>query len=181
MVKNVSWMSLYMLAALAALAPGKALAVSALEKSEATVGMVVGNYRLTNQDGQFVAFRSFKGKPLLMSFMYIDCPQTCSMINHSIKALREKMDPATLARIKTVSVTIDVANDSSKRLREYGREFTDNFDSWIFAWVDRETLKKMTGDLGFAFEKTGGSFEHMNRLTLVGPDGSYARTRMVSS
>ena len=145
--------------------------LSTMEKSEAVIGRLAPNYRLMNQDGQFVALHSLKGKYLLISFIYTECPGPCIAITQSVANLFKRMDPDIASRTYGLTITIDNATDSSSKLKEYGLEFTDSFDRWMFARTDDETLKRLVTDLGFYFEKKNeGWFEHMNRLTLLGPD-----------
>ncbi|MDH5509060.1 MAG: SCO family protein [Nitrospinota bacterium] len=144
---------------------------STIEKSEAVIGRLAPNYRLMNQEGRFVALHSLKGKYLLISFIYTECPGPCIAITQSVANLFKQMDPKIAERTQGLTITIDNVTDSSEKLKEYGLEFTDNFDSWIFARTDDETLPRLAADLGFYFEqKEKGWFEHMNRLTLLGPD-----------
>ncbi|MDH5637158.1 MAG: SCO family protein [Nitrospinota bacterium] len=153
------------------MAPDVFAGPSTIEKSEAVIGKLAPNYRLTNQEGQFVALYSLKGKYLLISFIYTECPGPCIAITQSMANLFEQMDPEIAERTQRLTITIDNATDSSAKLKEYGLEFTDNFDNWIFARTDDETLARLSTDLGFYFEqKEKGWFEHMNRLTLLGPD-----------
>jgi len=146
-------------------------AISAVEKSQASIGKTVRNYRLINQDAGFFAFYSLKGRPVLLTFIYTECPGPCPLICESIKTIRESMGPELTEKIWTVAVSFDPLNDTPGRLKEFGREFVDNFDNWIFAAADYDTLEMMVDDLGFRFDRTEDGFEHMNRLTLIGRDG----------
>ncbi len=146
-------------------------AISAIEKSQASVGKTVRNYRLIDQDASFFAFYSLKGKPVLLTFIYTECPGPCPLICESIKAIHESMGPELTEQIWTVAVSFDPLNDTPGRLKEFGLEFVDNFDNWIFATTDYDTLEMMVDDLGFRFDRNENGFEHMNRLTLIGRDG----------
>jgi len=177
-MKHIPGRAARMAAALAAAAlvcAADAGADSAFNASEAVVGRAVKNYRLINQDGQFTQFHSFKGKPVLLSFFYTECPGPCVMLNQSLMTLREKFEPSLAARVALVSVTVDMLRDTPAKLRDYGLAFTTAFDQWTFARADGGTLEGMAADLGFKFKKAGDGFEHMNRVTLIGPDGVVRR------
>lgn len=145
-------------------------AESVLERSEGAIGSVVKNYRLINQDGEFTPLYNFKGRPMLLAFFYTECLGPCLLINQSLQQARASLSEKIAGEVVTLSVSIDPLTDTPEKLREYGLEFTDNFDNWIFARADLETLGLMTKDLGFEFKKSGAMIEHMNRLTLIGPD-----------
>ncbi len=140
--------------------------------SEATVGQVVGNYRLVDQEWNVTPFHSLRGKAVLLTFFYADCHGPCFLINDSMRQVYEKLDPDIVEQVMRVSITIDVENDTPGALRTYGAEFTDSFDTWRFLSADKETLAAITADLGFAYSKTPLGFDHLNRLTLLGPDGA---------
>lgn len=151
-------------------------APSVLERSEGAVGREVGNYRLVDQDGRQLAFFSLKGRPVLLTFMYIDCPDMCILTGHSLKRFVENLSPELKEKVVIVSISIDPENDTPEKLREYGSEYSDDFSKWYFTTTDSETLTKMIADLGFTFEKKGeNEIEHLNRITLIRPDGVVAR------
>jgi len=169
MIRSVAVMSL---AVALMFSPDRAGAVSAIEQSEAVVGKAVGNYRLVDQDGRFVAFHSYKGRPILVTFIYTNCPGVCHTICQNISDIRDYLGPELTGRLWTLAISIDWENDTPAKLREFGGMFTDTFGNWTFAKTDSQTLAKMVADLGFRFQKTKGGFEHMNRLTLIGTDGT---------
>lgn len=159
------------LSAVSRAAPGSAV----LERSEQAVGRSVRNYRLITQDGAYLPFHSLKGRPVLVSFMYVDCHGPCWLINESLKNMLAAIDPAVTEKLVVLSISIDNHNDNPARLKEYGSAFTDDFEKWIFTTTDDETLGMMVADLGFSYEKKADSLDHLNRLTLIAPDGSVAR------
>src|SRR5690606_23753876 len=50
---------------------------TALRTSQAVVGSTPGDYTLRNRDGQQVRLSSYRGKPLLVSFIYTGCFHIC--------------------------------------------------------------------------------------------------------
>lgn len=148
---------------------------SVVERSELAKGRVVANYRLIDQDGRDLPFHSLRGRPVLVSFMYAACVDTCLLTNESIKNLLKAIDPKIAKQLLILSVSIDQEYDTSERLKEYGLSYTANFENWRFVKTDEETLKNMVRDLGFSYEKTKHGFDHLSRLTLIGPDGRVVR------
>ncbi|MFQ5433110.1 MAG: SCO family protein [Nitrospinota bacterium] len=151
-------------------------APSVLERSEGALGRKVGNYRLVDQDGRHLPFFTFKGKTILLSFMYIDCPDMCLLTGQSLKRFVDTMNPELKEKVVLVSVSMDPENDTPEKLRNYGSEYSDDFSKWYFTTTDSDTLAKMISDLGFTFEKkVEGEIEHLSRITLIRPDGVVAR------
>lgn len=146
-----------------------------LARSEGALGRTMGNYRLLDHDGEYFPLYKLKGSPILISFMYIDCNGPCHLINQSIKNLRGRIDPSVMGKMTVLSITLDTQSDSPARLKEYGFGFSNGADNWIFATADRETVDMIVKDLGFDYNKAVNGFDHMNRLTLIGPDGVVLR------
>jgi len=144
---------------------------SVLEKSEAIIGKQLPNYQLLSQEGKYVALHSYRGSYLLVSFIYTTCPGPCVAISQSVGNLLSGMDSSVAGKVYALSVTFDPENDSPEKLKAYGREFTDSFDRWSFVKGDHQVTGAIAEGLGFFYEKKApGWYEHMNRMTLVGPD-----------
>lgn len=139
--------------------------------SELSIGSYVNNYRLVDHNGDFIPFYKFKGGPILVSFMYIDCQGPCHLINQSLKNLLKNLSPDVAAKTIILSISLDSQNDPPARLKEYGFEFSGGAKNWIFATGNVDTINSMVKDLGFTYKKTKTGIDHLNRLTLVGPDG----------
>lgn len=146
-----------------------------LKKSELALGRTVGNYRLVDQDWKVIPFNTFRGRVVLVSFMYVDCHGPCFLINDSLENLQSAIPEDLADSLLTLSVTIDTENDTPGKLKEYGLDYTESFEHWKFVSTDAETLKRMVSDLGFTMEKKDDLIDHMNRLTLVSPDGVVMR------
>lgn len=164
------------MAAATALYCAQALAAqSVLERSEAAAGRMVGNYRLTDQDGRSLPFFSLRGKPVLLNFIYADCPDECPLITRSIESLLREMPAEMSAGVAVLSVTLNPGEDTPEVLRRYAAGFRKNFPHWRFAVADEATLAMMVADLGFTYEKKEGGIAHLNRLTLLDASGRVAR------
>jgi cytochrome oxidase Cu insertion factor (SCO1/SenC/PrrC family) len=171
------WPLLFFIVTVLLISPGKAQsepdsATKAIENSEAALGTVVGNYRLVDQDWEVLPFRSFAGRAVIISFMYIDCHGPCQLMNQSLANLRKTFKSDSAKDTVFLSITIDSENDKPGALKEYGSSFTDDFINWRFVSTDQETLERMVADLGFQYKKNEMGFDHLNRITLIGPDGT---------
>lgn len=139
--------------------------------SQLSIGSYVRNYRLVDHNGDYLPFYKLKGGPVLVSFMYIDCQGPCHLINQSLKNLLKSLTTEVAEKTTILSISLDSQNDPPSRLKEYGFEFSGGAKNWIFATATVDTINSMVGDLGFTYKKTKTGIDHLNRLTLVGPDG----------
>src|SRR5512145_156410 len=86
------WLSDCLLA-LAALAPGAGVAATApddrmelaVRTSQAAIGRTVGDWSFTDHTGRPVRATDFRGKPLVVSFVYTGCFQVCPATTQFLK------------------------------------------------------------------------------------------------
>ena len=75
-------------------------------------------FELTNQFGQTTSLAQLKGKVVVLTFLYSNCPDACplliSKIQQPVTELGSPTDEVTL-----VAITVDPERDTVERLREY--------------------------------------------------------------
>ncbi len=145
---------------------------SNLEKSEAVVGRTVGNYRLFDLNGGMERFFGLDRKPTLVSFFYSGCSEGCPLVLNNIAAVLGKLPKELRDGVAVLAISIDPTHDTPAVLASYSKPFVKEFKNWRFATATEETIKMLTSDLGFAYEKKeDGSIEHLNRVTLINSSG----------
>src|SRR3972149_8104849 len=53
--------------------------MKALLASKQTIGRKIGDYALTDQDGNRFNLKDYRGKPFIIKFIYTSCPHTCGV------------------------------------------------------------------------------------------------------
>jgi protein SCO1 len=148
-------------------------------------GDLVPDFALRNQDGGLIRLDDFRGKALLITFIYTRCPLPtfCPRVTRSFAAIEKQLtaDPALLARTELLSVSFDPRHDTPDRLRAYGAQYIGSdaknaFAHWNFAVPSERTLTEMAKyfDVGL----TPGPDEtitHTLSTTLIGRDGKVVR------
>ena len=148
-------------------------------------GDLAPDFQLRNQDGRAVHLAQFRGKALLVTFIYIRCPQPnfCPWVTRNFARVNQKLAamPHIYARTHLLSVSFDPGHDTPQRLRAYGAAYLGSsakhaFDHWEFAVPDKAVLAKMTQffDLGFSVQ-SDTTITHTLSTTLIGPDGKVVR------
>jgi protein SCO1 len=144
-------------------------------------GQAVPDFKLVNQSGKPISIAQFRGKVLLVTFIYTRCPlpdfcirmtRNFATIDHLLAA-----DPKLYAKTHLLSVSFDPEYDTPKVLRSYGAAFTGNgrketFAHWDFAVPSRKDLD--TVDHFFDVGVTPGdnhTLAHSLSTTVIGPDG----------
>jgi len=148
-------------------------------------GDAVPDFRLRNQDGRPIRLAQFKGKALLITFIYTRCPlpDFCPRVTHNFAEVNRELaaNPALYAKAHLLCVSFDPAHDTPERLRAYGAQYIGSdavgaFDHWDFAVPDELVLKQMAQyfDVGMS-DAADGSITHTLSTTLIGPDGKVVR------
>jgi protein SCO1/2 len=150
-----------------------------------TQGDAVPDFKLRNQDGRTIHLAQFKGKVLLITFIYTRCPlpNFCPLVTRNFAQLNRDLDADPVAHAKTqlLSVSFDPDHDTPGRLRSYGATYigsdaSNAFSHWEFAVPDKEVLPEMARFFNVGI--TTGPDEtitHTLSTTLVGPDGKVVR------
>ncbi|MCL4539269.1 MAG: SCO family protein [Bacteroidetes bacterium] len=86
-----------------------------------------------NQDSERVVFPSdFKGKLVMMSFIYTHCPYVCPMTTRNLHELQDSLSMQGIKGVKFVSLTYDPNRDTPPVLKRYAEERGIKFDDWDF-------------------------------------------------
>lgn len=146
-----------------------------------TPGDVVPDFHLRNQDGRPIHLAQFRGKSLLITFIYTRCPfpNYCPLMTHNFAMVNQelKKDPALYKKTHLLSVSFDPEHDTPASLREYGAGYIgsgakDAFAHWDFAVAPKPVVLKMAEffDVGITYG-ANDSITHTLSTTLIGPDG----------
>jgi protein SCO1/2 len=148
-------------------------------------GDQVPDFALRNQDGHEIHIKQFRGKELLITFIYTRCPlpNFCPRVTHNFAAIEKQLstDPALYAGTHLLSVSFDPEHDTPARLRAYGVQYIGSdaktaFVHWDFGVPQKPILTEM--DRYFDLGMTAGpddSISHTLSTTLVGRDGKVVR------
>jgi protein SCO1/2 len=145
---------------------------AALELSQAAIGTSLGDYVLTDMQGNEISLHDFRGKPLLISMIFTSChhicPTTTQHINTSTKVAAEVLGAESF---EIVSVGFDTRNDTPDALRAFAREQGIDASNWKFLSASADTIDALSRELGFQFFPSPRGFDHLNQLTIIDRDG----------
>ncbi len=154
------------------------------EEVQPSVGTDVPDFRLINQDGKALRIADYKGKALLVTFIYTRCqdPTQCTLMSSNFAAIDKELQkrPDLLAKTHLLSISFDSAYDTPKVLRSYGAAYTgkyeeETFAHWEFAGGTADEVKGITKFFGMRYFQDGASGQeqviHSLRTAVIGPDG----------
>jgi protein SCO1/2 len=146
-------------------------------------GAEIPEVPLIDQDGRRISLRDYRGKAVLVTFIYTRCPfaNFCPLLSNEFASLRRDLltTPGDLERIQLVSISLDPAWDTPPVMREYGLRYLHGdaagFSRWTFASVSPDDLKKLAEAFGLTYVTEGKLITHNLRTVLLGVDGTVVK------
>lgn len=97
------------------------------------------SFELTNQNGETVRFPDdFEGAPLVMGFIYTNCPDICSFITANVRNVYRQMDNPR--DMQFALVTFDPQRDTPEVLKKYAQSFEMDHKPFQFLTADSTTI-----------------------------------------
>lgn len=148
-------------------------------------GDQVPDFKLRNQDGRAISLDQFRGKELLITFIYTRCPlpNFCPRVTRNFAEIDRQLqgDSAVYAKTHLLCVSFDPDHDTPARLRAYGATYLGSdaksaFSHIDFAVADRKTVDKVAQyfDVGLTREPDS-TITHTLSTTLIGADGKVVK------
>jgi protein SCO1 len=144
----------------------------------------VPDFHLTNQDGRHVSLHQYRGKVLLVTFIYTRCPfpDFCPRMSSNFAEIDAQLaaDPSLASKTHLFSVSFDPEHDTPKVLRDYAFSVAHTHESalfhrWEFAVPRPADLPKMADFFGLICKPESGLITHNLSTTVIAPDGKIAR------
>jgi protein SCO1 len=148
--------------------------------SEAKAGDEVPNYGLVNQDGKLIKIHDYRGKVLLLTFIYTRCPDPtyCTLMSTNFEQIDQELrkDPAVYQKTHLLSISFDPGYDTPAVLRSYGAAHTgkyseEKFDHWEFAAGSKDEVKGIAQYFGLRYFEGGDQIVHGLRTVIIDPGG----------
>lgn len=148
-------------------------------------GDVVPDFKLRNQDGRRIHLNQFRGKDVLITFIYTRCPlpNFCPLVTRNFAVIEKQMsgDPKLKGKAHLLCVSFDPEHDTPERLKAYGEQYMGSdaksaFANWDFAVPEKPVLTEMAKffDVGISNEPDQ-TITHTLSTTLVGRDGKVVK------
>jgi len=143
-----------------------------LSLSQSVIGKPAGNYQFVNQDGKRVSLFDYRGKPLVVNFIYTSCYHTCPVMTaHLNDVQRIARDAVGEDAFTMVSIGFDTEVDSPESMRLFAAQRNVNFEGWDFLSGDNEAINGITRDMGFSFVRSPNGFDHLAQTTILDANG----------
>jgi protein SCO1 len=147
---------------------------------EAQPGEAVPDFSLINQDGKKISLAQYRGRALLLTFIYTRCPlpDYCPLMSNNFAAIDKelKKNQRLYDRTHLLSISFDTEYDTPKVLKSYGGAYTENytaekFSHWEFASGTAEEVRRVAEFFGLRYYKESKEIVHGLRTAIITPDG----------
>jgi len=131
---------------------------------------------LLDQTGRQLTFGDFRGKQVVLAFIYTRCqdPRMCPLITAKFNRLAQLVDPK---RVQLVEVTLDPSFDRPDVLARYGKTFGADSAHWSLLTGDSNAVLDLAARFGIGTLPDAESHQiiHGEDTVLIGPDGRVQR------
>jgi protein SCO1/2 len=148
--------------------------------NEPSPGDPVPDLTLVNQNGQPIHLGQYRGKTLLVTFIYTRCPlpEFCPRMTSHFEKLEEALrkDSTLYNRTHLLMVSFDHEYDSPEVLRDYATSripgLAGSFDHFELATGSQEEIVAVTSFFGLTYWPEENQIVHSLRTAIIGPDGN---------
>ena len=136
-------------------------------------GEAAPDFSLTDQTGQPFTLSSYRGRVVVVNFLYTRCPlaEVCPRLAASFASLQRRFAAEMPANLMLVSITLDPTFDTSEVLARYAATMKARADGWRFLTGDTTPVARRFGLIHWAEE---GVIVHNSQTAVIDRSGRLA-------
>jgi len=145
---------------------------TAYRASQSVIGDMLGEHTLLDRSSQPVPLSRYRGKPLLVSFVYTGCFEICPTSTRTLQQALESLPPdLDESRFNVVSIGFNQPADSPTAMRAFAAQHRVGASNWDFLSPPPDAVAPLASDFGFTWRATPAGFDHVVQYTLVSAEG----------
>lgn len=137
------------------------------------------DFTLINQDGKRIKLSGFRGRAVVLTFIYTRCPlpDYCPLMTDNFSQIEKtlKAAPEMYAKTHLLSITVDPEFDTPKVLRAYAANHSADFEHWEFLTGAKDDVKRVATYFGMQYWRDGDQIVHSLRTAIIGADGKIVK------
>lgn len=155
------------------------------KKIEVGIDEQLGKYfslesKFQNESGETILLKDLIDRPVVIAFVYYQCPSICNPLMLEIADVVNKVDLNLGADYKIICISINDDETppiaASKKNNFLGMiNHKVNTNAWVFLTGDSTNILKCTRSAGFYFKRDGANFAHTSSLIFLDPNGKICR------
>ena len=122
------------------------------------------DFTLTDQDGERISMRDFRGQPVIVTFLYTTCEDTCPVQAQTVRGALDELGED----VPAIAIAVDPPRDTPERARAFLSE-QRALGQLDFVLGTRAELRKLWD--GYYVRPQSVTQEHQARFTLVDERG----------
>jgi protein SCO1/2 len=141
-------------------------------------GEDVPDFKVTLQDGKPAKLSDYRGKLVVLTFIYTRCPlpNFCPMMDRKFGELAARLQPTAKAdQVRLLSVSFDPEHDTPAVLASHAKSRGAKMPLWTYAVASHEELGKFGPKLGLMYGPGEKEVMHNLCTAVIGPDGKLIR------
>lgn len=142
--------------------------------------MIPLNTVLIDENGNKFLLKDNLDKPIVINFVYYECPGICSPLLTELASVVGKGDLVPGIDYKVFTISMDPSEDYNLALskkQNYLKMMKKQIDpnGWRFLTGDSIAVRKLTDAVGFYYKKVGDEFIHSAMLSFISSEGKICR------
>lgn len=132
------------------------------------------DFSLVNHRGNRTRLSAFRGRVVLLTFVYGNCPGACPLVTGKLLALHQELKRSMGGRadVQLLSVSVDPQNDTPARLAAYARQWQVHDGSWLFLTGSEAEIQAVLDAYDLWRQKLpNGLVDHVMRVYLIDRQG----------
>jgi len=137
------------------------------------VGERIPDFALYDQDGRVVSAGRFRGRQIMLNFIYSRCPVAtmCPAATLRMMAVQKQAQAAGVKNLELISITLDPVNDTPGVLRDYAAGRGIDTSNFTFLTGPEPAIRDLLRQFGVIAEFQGGLVRHTLATLLIDEAG----------
>ena len=149
---------------------------AALAASQAAIGRKLDDYAFHANGGRQVRLADYRGKPLVVSFVYTGCTAACPLTTQSLtRTIRAARAIIGTDAFRVLTIGFNLPHDTPEAMRNHAQRFGIDMPGWDFVSAYEPQRDALTRDFGFSFVQTAWGFDHIEQISIVDAQGRIYR------
>lgn len=144
----------------------------AVRVSQAAIGRSVNDWAFVDRSGRPVRMSDYRGKPLVVSFIYTGCFQVCpattQFLRRAVQEARAALGPGSF---RVISIGFNQPFDAPEALAAFARQQGIDLADWEFLAPRTADVEPLLAEFGLTVKQTPSGFDHLIQATIVDADG----------
>ncbi|GCE14395.1 SCO family protein [Tengunoibacter tsumagoiensis] len=132
-------------------------------------GKVAPTFQLTDQYGKSVSLADMKGKPVILTFLYTNCPDICPLTAEHLHSTLQALG-SDASNVNILAVSTDPKRDTTEAALNFSRQHNMQ-DSWHYLVGTQEQLSPIWSSYSVYAQTQQQIVNHTSALYLIDKQG----------